>query len=312
MKSIRRSAPLRLVTGLFCLVALGIGAVVLCLQPVDLPRVVRIGSVADLQNSYAVLDYGLPQVRQSGAVPHVVLTAVPHDWDKGLDTDERKRVFFETVLPLVLIANRAVMKDRRRLLGIVAVRNRGAVLAQAEGHWLAQLAWRYRVDPPEAGDPDSTDRVIAALRPRVAPVPPSLALAQSAVESAYGTSRFATGGNALFGQWTSGSGMTPEQQRASKTGWTVARFTAPLSSVEAYLRNLNTHNAYREFRRSRASLMQRGGIASGPALATTLSAYSEKGAVYMQTLREIIRTNDLASLDRAFLEPQPRIRLIVP
>jgi len=313
MPPVRCSSLFRLAAGFAGLAALGIGAVVLCLRTVDLPQVVRINSVADLQRSYAALGYALEQVRRHGRVPPVVLAAVPRDWDSGLNSDERKRLFFQTVLPLVLSANQAVTNDRDRLLALDADRSRGATLSAADRRWLARLAWRYRADPPEAGRKNgATDRVIAALRLRVAPVPPSLALAQSAIESAYGTSRFATGGNALFGQWTSGSGMTPEQQRAGKAGWTVARYSSPLLSVEAYLRNLNTHNAYREFRRSRAATLQQGGVPSGLSLAQTLSAYSEKGAAYTQTLQAILRTNSLAALDRAVLEPGPTIRLIVP
>ena len=84
-------------------------------------------------------------------------------------------------------------------------------------------------------------------------VPVSLALAQAAKETGWGTSRFAQEGNALFGQWTwSGEGLKPKDSDKSE-GHKVMKFNVT-TSVRAYQRNLNTHSSYKDFRKARAEL----------------------------------------------------------
>ncbi|CAN0436286.1 unnamed protein product, partial [Discosporangium mesarthrocarpum] len=243
-------------------------------------------------------------------VPPLSISDVPPGWDESLDTALRKQVFFESVLPLVLIANDRIVRDGQRLERLAERHGRNEPLTSDDRKWLRKLAAYYKVDWPALDDSAAVTKAFSTLSLRVGPVPPSLALSQAAVESAYGTSRFATKGNALFGQWTRSDGLVPEQQRESKSAWTVARFASPLGSVEAYLRNLNTHNAYRDFRRERQKLGN--GALSGPALAPTLAAYSEKGAAYTRILRDIIRVNGLDALDRAKLAAEQPVRLLLP
>ena len=123
---------------------------------------------------------------------------------------------------------------------------------------------------PDAIADSGAKREIATLLRRMAPIPPSLALAQAAVESAYGTSRFAIAGNALFGQWTTGAGLKPQEQRSAKARFQVAAFGSPLKSVEAYARNLNTHRAYRKFRAARQAQSLNGADPAGLKLISTL------------------------------------------
>ena len=87
---------------------------------------------------------------------------------------------------------------------------------------------------------------------RVDTIPPSLALAQAAIESGYGASRFAVEGNALFGQWRTGGGLRPSDQPAHLSDYGIATFASPLQSVAAYAHNLNTFASYRDFRAARA------------------------------------------------------------
>ena len=85
-------------------------------------------------------------------------------------------------------------------------------------------------------------------------IPVSLAIAQAAKETGWGTSRFAQEGNALFGQWTwSGEGLKPKDAERSE-GHKVMKFNVLQASVRAYQRNLNTHSTYKDFRKARAEL----------------------------------------------------------
>jgi len=138
-------------------------------------------------------------------------------------------------------------------------------------------------------------------------VPASLALGQAAVESGWGTSRFVREGNALFGQWTfdPGQGMTPRDRTAHKRHM-VRRFNALMDSVRAYMRNLNTHQAYREFRAARRTMRADGSFLRGRLLAAELSRYSERGRAYVADLRSIIRENGLSRLDAVRLDTRPK------
>jgi Bax protein len=146
---------------------------------------------------------------------------------------------------------------------------------------------------------------------RVDTIPPSLALAQVAEESGWGTWRFAAEGNALFGKWTwGGKGMTPSQQRSETGDYRLAAYETPLESVIAYMVNLNSNDAYRELRARRAELRRRGTKVTGWELASTLARYSERGAAYVESLHALMKTNTLGPADDAVLAEGPTILLI--
>jgi uncharacterized FlgJ-related protein len=136
-------------------------------------------------------------------------------------------------------------------------------------------------------------------------------LAQGAVESGWGTSRFADLGNSLFGQWCwSGDGIKPEEQRTETLGdHRVAAFKTTSLSAAGYVHNLNTHDAYARFRSQRADSRTRGPYPLGLDLVTTLDRYSERGQAYVQELRSIILQNDLDKVDDAILIKMEQIRL---
>ena len=158
--------------------------------------------------------------------------------------------------------------------------------------WLAWVAERY--DAP-AGNLDE-------LLVRVDIIPTSLALAQAAEESGWGTSRFAHQGNALFGQRATGDepGLAPVE-RATEEHVRVRAYETLGAAVRSYARNLNTHPAYERFRAERAENRSQGAEPGGHALAPTLTRYSERGAAYVASLRAIIRLNRLESFDKARL-----------
>lgn len=224
------------------------------------------------------MGYGLDTVAQGRAVPPVFLPAVPADLEAA-DVDAKKRVFLRVMLPLVLVVNEGVLSDRRRLEAMIAGKE------PRDEAWLAELAGRYRTDP----DPRK-------LLPRVDGVPPSLALAQAAEESGWGTSRFVREANNLFGHV--GGSVTPEGDR---DGPRMAAFASLHEAVQAYIHNLNSHPAYESLRRARAAARARGHQADGYSLAGTLVAYSERGHAYVDTIRALIRSNNLLRFDRARL-----------
>ncbi len=134
-------------------------------------------------------------------------------------------------------------------------------------------------------------------------VPVSLALAQAAKETGWGTSRFAQDGNALFGQWTwSGDGLKPKEADENK-GHKVMKFNVLQASVRAYQRNLNTHKTYKEFRLARAKLRDAGKPLDSIILSQYLDEYAETGQQYVKILQKIIKQNNLKDFDNAKLLP---------
>ena len=144
---------------------------------------------------------------------------------------------------------------------------------------------------------------LSILKIRMDEIPVSLAIAQAAKETGWGTSRFAQEGNALFGQWTwSGEGLKPKDAEKSQ-GHKVMRFNVLQASVRAYQRNLNTHSSYENLRKARAELRDRGKPLDSLILAKFLNQYAETGEKYVDVLQQIIKQNNLKDFDDAKLLP---------
>ncbi|WP_405231991.1 glucosaminidase domain-containing protein [Lentisalinibacter salinarum] len=199
---------------------------------------------------------------------------------------ERKVRFFEFLRPIIEAENTRVLEERRRLEELAAEDGLGWL----DRRWLHGLAEDYGLDPQEYED----DTLIMALLRRVDVVPVSLALAQAAKESGWGTSRFARKGNNFFGEWCydAGCGLVP-RARAAERSHEVRAFDSPRESVASYLRNINTNRSYRELRRVRAGLRAQGRPLSGLVLAEQLQRYSERGQAYVDEIKGLIRYNDL-------------------
>ena len=134
-------------------------------------------------------------------------------------------------------------------------------------------------------------------------VPVSLAIAQAAKETGWGTSRFAQEGNALFGQWTwSGEGLKPKGADKNQ-GHKVMKFNVLQASVRAYQRNINTHSSYIKFREERAKLRDQGLKLDSLKLVLHLDQYAETGNKYVEVLKKIIIQNKLKDFDDARLLP---------
>jgi Bax protein len=250
-------------------------------------------SVAKVEDVFASKGYSLDAVRRGLVdVPRVRLASLPRDLPQIQLAQDRKALFLRFMLPYVLEANDRVRDQRERMLELRSKVENGIPLSVKETESLNALFEEYRVKPGE----------FATLTQRLDTVPPSLALAQAAVESGWGTSRFAQQGNAPFGQWTSKdfAGLVPKNREEGLTH-KIRAFDHLTQSVESYLRNLNTHRAYRDFRRKRAALRNQGKAIDSLAIAGGLSAYSEKGAAYVSLLRRIIVSNNLRALDNARL-----------
>jgi Bax protein len=253
------------------------------------------------------LDY-TPETWQAGirSVPRVYLSNVPERWRGKISKDIpvllKKQLFFRLLAPLALHSNEFILKDRERLLAL----QESSVIDGKDAEWFKALANRYGVIDKSA-DKLSADTRVELLK-RVDIVPVSLAMAQAAEESGWGTSRFADQGNAIFGQWTWGEhGILPKEQRAGLGNYKIAAFDSPLGSIQSYMHNLNTNQAYKDLREIRSAKREAGEAVSGRDLAEALTSYSERGEEYVKSLHAIMRVNKLAPADTAFLKDGPAV-----
>ena len=250
-------------------------------------------TVAWIKDGFSSVGYDLDAVRNGEAsVPRISYAAFPHDLHQVAQTEERKALFLGFLLPFVLEANGKVRQQRDRIERLRNELTYSDDIDENDVEWLQGMFAEYKVDPGN----------FPLLLRRVDTVPPSLALAQSAVESGWGTSRFAREGNAAFGQWTTAEfkGIVPENREDGKDH-KIRAFDDLRESVESYLRNLNTHRAYTDFRKLRAEQRRTEGTVDSIALAAALTRYSQSGDEYVTLLRRIISGNKLRALDRARL-----------
>jgi uncharacterized FlgJ-related protein len=252
---------------------------------------------------------------QSGIreIPRVYLEDVPDTWrersEKGLSVGDKKRLFFRFIAPIVLRINELILEDRGRAKNLTTRLAQGQSVTPEDQAWLSALAVKYKVLESTSERLDSDN--FAELLMRVDVVPPSLALAQAASESGWGTSRFAAQGNSLFGQWTWGKGLKPTEQRASQLGdYRIAAFDSTAQAAYAYALNLNTGRAYRDLRLKRADLRRKNLRISGAVLAETLLNYSERGQAYVDELEAFIRQNRLDDADDAYLRSMAVIHIV--
>jgi len=259
----------------------------------DAPTTIDLhGSARALAQLFDSLGYQLDSVAASNEAPRVFASTLPGDMASMSPVRAKTDLFIRLLLPLALEANERIAAQRDSLL---ALQEKSGGWSGAESSWVSALAKEYR------GSADQLDDLLA----RVDVIPVSLALAQGADESAWGTSRFAREGNSLFGEHTHSKGEAGLVAGSGKKNIQVAAFPTLLDGVLAYAHNLNSNPAYAELRRVRAQERAQHEVLSGAAVAEGLKSYSARGEDYVHTLQSIIRAHHLHEFDDASLEPGP-------
>lgn len=205
--------------------------------------------------------------------------------------EARKQAFFAYFLPLIREQNEEIQAKRRQISEWYGERDN---LGWWSALQLESLAEEYRIEAFDVAADEDWQRLLQ----RVDIVPPSLALAQAANESGWGTSRFAQEGYNFFGQWcfVPGCGMVPKQ-RGAEMSHEVAVFASPRESVTSYMRNLNTHEIYQPLREVRAQLRSQSQLLDGITLVRGLGQYSSRGHGYVEEIQVMIKQNDLTRFD---------------
>jgi Bax protein len=229
-------------------------------------------------NLFEDLDYDLDTVRDSKLVKPIYFTRLPKDLDSIKSTKKKKETFLKILLPLIVAENEKIESDREYLFKILKQNDK-----PENKKWINKKYKEYKV----------TNRNINELIQKMDVIPISIALAQAAKESGWGTSRFALEGNAIFGQWTwKGDGIEP-LEKSSDQNHKILKFPLLRASVKAYITNLNSHNGYKDFRKKRFELREQNKPLIGQELIDELDNYAQTGKEYTKVLRQIIDQNDL-------------------
>ena len=255
----------------------------------DLPsNSVRLSALT-IEQLFKDTNYNLKDVREKKLVKPVSLSLLPQEMKMIENSQKRKELFIQIILPLVIKENNYIRLDRNKLFSVLNKSKN----TNAEKKWLEKKFKQYGV----------LNKDLSTLKIRMDEIPTSLAIAQAAKETGWGTSRFALEGNALFGQWTwSGEGIKPAGADDDSTH-KVMKFKVLQASVKAYHRNLNTHSSYSNFRIARAELRDKKRVLDSMILSEYLDKYAETGKEYVKILQKIIRQNKLTDFDDAKLLP---------
>jgi len=261
--------------------------------------VVEAGSADELMDH--LQSHNLWNLPENSLVSPLLVQRLPSDFP-FLDMGTQKQAFLHTLLPVAMVALAEVEEERQTLERILAgLRVEPAVflfdseddenplkeLRRHEVRFLEYLCRKYRTCDVEL------------LRHRVNPVPVSLIMAQAALESSWGGSRFALEGNNLFGIWTwNGDGMVPAARENGKSH-RVAAYPSLLDSVRSYILMLNRGHAYASFRKIRQESMDSLRLANG------LLRYSERRHAYVAEVAGLIRSNRLQKYDQLLLAGFP-------
>jgi Bax protein len=242
-------------------------------------------------NLFEDLEYDLDSVRDSKLVKPIYFTRLPKDLDTIRSTKKKKETFLKILLPLVVAENEKIKKDKKYLLKILKQNNR-----PENKKWINKKYKEYKV----------SKKNINELIEKMDIIPISIALAQGAKESGWGTSRFALEGNAIFGQWTwKGDGLEP-LEKSSDQNHKIAKFPLLRASVKAYITNLNTHNGYKNFRKKRFEIRKKNKPLRGEELIDELDNYAQTGKEYTKILRLIIEQNDLDEFETVMIDNQKK------
>ena len=245
-------------------------------------------------NKYYKKNNFIPEILTQENIGHLpIISELPDNFSEIQDVPTKKKLFYLVTLPLIYNTNTSIMQERRMVINIEKKFARKELIKN-ETDEIIRLSKKYKLDYSEINT-----KLFRKLKQRINIIPVSLALGQAIIESGWGQSRFATEGNALYGQWTTSEdkGIIPQDRDEDKTH-AVLKFKNLSESVEAYMFNINTHQAYYNFRVIRR-IDERIKYTDPISMKVKyLAAYAEIGDKYVDKLELIIASNNLQEFDR--------------
>ncbi len=222
----------------------------------------------------------------------IIFSSLPDDFMEIKSVNERKKLFINTLLPIIYSENLKILEDRKKILDWWNESQGENFSRDFWPSWLFELSEKY----------EASDSNLGNLLMKVDVIPISMALAQAAIESGWGTSRYLREGNAIYGQYTfeKDRGIQPERRESNKEFF-IKKFSNLSESTRSYFKNINTHRAYVDFREERKKLRMNGIKLSGVKLVKFLTSYSERRDEYVKDVENIILSNNFMKFDNSYL-----------
>ncbi len=205
------------------------------------------------------------------------------------ETSKQKKAFVEILLPLIKEENKKILNLRKKIIEIFS--DPYFLLDKKKVEFLAKVAKKYKIK-------NITDK--EEFLKKIDTIPPSLALAQAAIESGWGKSRFVKEANNIFGHWIySNKGIKPKSKYDHiKIDYSIRIFPTLEDSLAAYMLNLNRNRAYRKFREKRWKYKEENKTFTGLEAAETMKNYSQLKEKYVTLLKKMIISNHWDKFDK--------------
>ncbi len=247
-------------------------------------------SAKSLQQNKLIDNFQIDNVRETKIIPNIRVAKLPKDLKNIKSIEIRKELFIKITLPLIVQENNKLLSLNKK---IKSIKSSFSQISRDDAVWVQKILSEYKAD------------TLDSLLIKVDEIPVSLALAQAAIESGWGTSRFAFEGNALFGQYVwgaSNNGIIPND-RGTNEKYKIKSFESLSDSVASYMKNLNTNFHYNEFRINRFVLRSNNIPLSGTFLSEYLLSYSIEDD-YTDKIRNIIEINNFEDFENLNIENQ--------
>ena len=254
----------------------------------EISEVDYISEANEMMEVFKKYNFSIDSFLNNESINIIIFSSLPEDFMRIEPVSERKKLFINTLIPIIYYENLQILEDRKKILDWWNESEGENFSRDFWPSWLFELSEKY----------ETKDSNLGNLLVKVDVIPISMALAQAAIESGWGTSRYLRQGNAIFGQYTFNKkkGLKPKNRDKNKKFY-IKKFSNLSESTRSYFKNLNTNLAYEEFREERKKLRMSGETLSGLNLATFLTRYSERKEEYVLDLKKIIESNNFMKFD---------------
>ena len=219
---------------------------------------------------------------------------MPKDYFEIKDRKKAKEYFFEYIYKLSELENKKILQERNIIKNILSSNILHINPKSREFSKLLKIKKKYRINKLYN---------LKSYMMKIDIIPPAMVLAQAAIESGWGKSRFMREANNIFGHWTYNPkiGMIPKQRDEGDKHF-IRVFKSLQSSISAYMLNLNRNPAYKTFQKKRYKIRLDNKQATGLELSQTMINYSGIGKEYLVILKTVIEKNELEKYDKKFYQ----------
>jgi len=214
-------------------------------------------------------------------------------WATASTPSNKHQQFIKKLVADANDTNGTILQQRQHLLSLEKKEKKGNSLSSSDKTWVLHLAAQYKVRSIKINQPTSWNPLLK----RVDVIPPSLLVAQAVNESGWGTSHVAKVAHNYFGQTCYSPRCGTRVAHSRHQAPAMKAFHSQKESVNSYINNLNTNQAYASMREIRWHARTAKQSVKGLTLAEGLTRYSERGHAYISTIKTIIRNYHLSNLD---------------